>query len=108
MENSNTIDFLLSQQLVGHSKGVRCVCVLSDDTIVTGGQEGLVILWRLHENTQTHNFYKKLEHHTNFVFSLTCSLVSGPITFYSGGFDQRIFRLTADGDPMTQFNCVFL
>ncbi|CEM37601.1 unnamed protein product [Vitrella brassicaformis CCMP3155] len=98
-------DFVLSQQLVGHQKAVRCVCVLRDGRLVTGDLDGNVILWRRAEVDHRFHHERSFTHHTNFVYAVCGSEITagGGVFFYTGGYDKRVCRVSVDGTVVNQY-----
>jgi len=88
----------LSQQLVGHEAAVRCLAILRDNRIVSGGLDKQINVWKLVDTV----FMKEntLLHHEDFVYALCASADGG---FYSGGKDKAIYRLDTSGNPVAQF-----
>lgn len=91
--------YSLSKELVGHKGCVRCVCVLKDNRIVTGGLDNQIIIWKC-----TNNYWKQelhLLHHNKYILALESSNSKSSdkycdIEFYSGGLDEIIYRLSAN------------
>mmetsp|Transcript_26757 Transcript_26757/g.61649 ORF Transcript_26757/g.61649 Transcript_26757/m.61649 type:complete len:743 (+) Transcript_26757:84-2312(+) len=94
------VEFELSQQLVGHESIVRCATVLPDDSIVTGGWDAMVIVWRKSEEGYTMD--KQLQHHSEPVTTLSASS-SSPGAFYSGSKDKMAVKIDAEGNPVVQY-----
>ncbi|KAH8584149.1 uncharacterized protein ELE39_001652 [Cryptosporidium sp. chipmunk genotype I] len=94
--------YFLSKELNGHEGCARCVCVLNDNRVVTGGLDNRVIIWNYVENTWIQELY--LLHHKRYVLALEPSSIqrndeSQEVQFYSGGLDEIIYRLSAkDGE----------
>ncbi|KAH8738914.1 hypothetical protein FG386_000780 [Cryptosporidium ryanae] len=94
-----TKGYHLSNELYGHEKCIRCVCILEDDRIVTGGLDNKIYIWN---NIGYNNWRweRCLSHHTRYVLALEASKSSldkyQKNTFYSGGLDQIIYRVSAD------------
>ncbi|KAJ1610008.1 hypothetical protein OJ253_1341 [Cryptosporidium canis] len=97
----------LSEELVGHKGCVRCICVLKDNRIVTGGLDNQIIIWKC-----TDRFWKQelnLTHHNKYILALEPSnsklnYESHDIEFYSGGLDKIIYRLSANnGSIVSEF-----
>ncbi|OII72059.1 uncharacterized protein cubi_01392 [Cryptosporidium ubiquitum] len=90
--------YSLSKELKGHEGCARCVCVLKDNRIVTGGLDNQIIIWNYINDAwmQEH----QLLHHKKYVLALEPSKTqqndeSNQIYFYSGGLDEIIYRLSA-------------
>eukprot|EP00929_Paragymnodinium_shiwhaense_P074291 TRINITY_DN38005_c0_g1_i1.p1 TRINITY_DN38005_c0_g1~~TRINITY_DN38005_c0_g1_i1.p1 ORF type:complete len:746 (-),score=178.12 TRINITY_DN38005_c0_g1_i1:176-2413(-) len=96
------VDYELSQQLEGHGSQVRCVIAVGDSTIVTGGLDAQVIMWRRASPKEGFTLLKKLTHHSETVYALATSHDT-PGGFYSGSKDKTAVRLDADGNPILQF-----
>ncbi|CAE7260862.1 Tiparp, partial [Symbiodinium microadriaticum] len=77
------VDYELSQQLQGHESQVRCVAVLGDGTLVSGGLDSQVILWRRQGDAEKFEMVKKLGWHSDFVFVVAPSHTESG-SFYSG------------------------
>lgn len=92
------VDYALSQQLQGHESQVRCVAILHDGTLVTGGLDSQVIMWR--RSSESFALHKKLSHHADFIYALAPSLTSG---FYSGSKDRTAVHVDIEGNPVVQF-----
>ncbi|CAJ1433075.1 unnamed protein product, partial [Effrenium voratum] len=95
------VELELSQQLQGHESQVRCVALLGDGTLVSGGLDSQVIIWRRGEN-ESFALVKKLSLHTDFVFTLAASHAE-PGAFYSGSKDKTAFKCDREGNPCIQF-----
>lgn len=97
------VEYELSQQLQGHESQVRCATICSDGTLVTGGLDSQVIMWRRPSEDEGLALHKKLGHlHSDFVYALAPSL-STPGAFYSGSKDKTAIRVNGEGDPLIQF-----
>mmetsp|Transcript_49908 Transcript_49908/g.139713 ORF Transcript_49908/g.139713 Transcript_49908/m.139713 type:complete len:746 (+) Transcript_49908:75-2312(+) len=96
------VDYELSLQLQGHDSQVRCVAFLGNSTLVTGGLDAQVIMWRRPADTEPFALLKKLGHHSDFVYALAASHET-PGEFYSGSKDRTAVRLDAEGSPTLQF-----
>eukprot|EP00928_Gymnodinium_smaydae_P078677 TRINITY_DN62784_c0_g1_i1.p1 TRINITY_DN62784_c0_g1~~TRINITY_DN62784_c0_g1_i1.p1 ORF type:complete len:750 (-),score=174.68 TRINITY_DN62784_c0_g1_i1:117-2366(-) len=96
------VDFELSQQLQGHESQVRCAAILGDGSLVTGGLDSQVIVWRRPSETEGFALVKKLGHHSDFVYALAPSH-SSPGAFYSGSKDKTAMRVDKEGNPTLQF-----
>mmetsp|Transcript_32365 Transcript_32365/g.68977 ORF Transcript_32365/g.68977 Transcript_32365/m.68977 type:complete len:772 (+) Transcript_32365:3-2318(+) len=96
------VDYELSQQLQGHTSQVRCAAILGDSTIVTGGLDAQVIMWRRSSPAEGFALYKKLGHHSDFVYALGPS-ASTPGCFYSGSKDKTAVRIDPEGNPVMQY-----
>lgn len=96
------VEYALAQQLQGHESQVRCVAILRDGTLVTGGLDSQVIMWRRPSAAEPFALHKKLGHHTDFVYAVAPSLVSAS-SFYSGSKDKTAVRIDQDGNPVMQF-----
>ncbi|CAK9034831.1 Phospholipase A-2-activating protein (PLA2P) (PLAP), partial [Durusdinium trenchii] len=96
------VDFELSQQLQGHESQVRCLALLSDGALVSGGLDSQVIIWRRPSEEEGFIREKTLKHHTDFVFALAPSH-SEKGSFYSGSKDRLAFKCDREGNPCIQF-----
>eukprot|EP00392_Amoebophrya_sp_AT5.2_P019426 g20256.t1 len=100
-------DLELCQELQGHEKAVRCLCVLKNGWIVTGGVDALVCLFKPvyaedGKRVKHYDLDKRLHHHSDFVYAVADS-VEGD-WFYSGGREKTIFKLDyASGNRLLQF-----
>eukprot|EP00434_Breviolum_minutum_P002982 symbB.v1.2.002621.t1/scaffold139.1/size300179/4 len=94
------VEFELSQQLQGHESQVRCLALLSDGALVSGGLDCQVIIWKPNEG----GFVKEkiLKLHTDFVFTLAASHAEKG-SFYSGSKDRTAFKCDREGNPCIQF-----
>ncbi|KAH7647364.1 hypothetical protein FG379_003031 [Cryptosporidium bovis] len=106
MSNIND-NYSLSSELYGHEKCIRCVCILKDGRIVTGGLDNKIFIWNT-VDCCTWRWERCLTHHKKYVFALEPSdLPRGECqnnTFYSGGLDQIIYRVSAnDGKILLTF-----
>jgi len=96
------VEYELSQQLLGHGNQVRCVTILGDGTLVSGGLDAQVILWRRPTPTEGFVLHKKLSHHSDSVYAVAPSNeVQG--AFYSASKDKTAVRVDTDGNPVLQF-----
>ncbi|CUV05629.1 unnamed protein product [Cryptosporidium hominis] len=99
--------YILSKELTGHEGCARCVCVLKDNRIVTGGLDNQIIIWNYVENAWIQELH--LLHHKSYVLALEPSDIllneeSHEILFYSGGLDKIIYRLSAkDGKILATY-----
>lgn len=82
------MSFVLSQELKSHERGVRCVCVLDDDIIVTGGEDGFTIVW-MKDGEKYIETARGMNHEGRMVFCIA-SGIDGH--FYSGGGDFKIVK----------------
>ncbi|CAL1156760.1 unnamed protein product [Cladocopium goreaui] len=96
------VEFELSQQLQGHESQVRCLALLSDGALVSGGLDSQVIIWRRPSEGEGFVLEKKLKLHTDFVFTLAASH-SEKGSFYSGSKDRTAFKCDREGNPCIQF-----
>jgi len=96
------VDYELCQQLQGHESQVRCVAILPDGTLVSGGLDSCVIMWRRPSTTESFALHKKLGHHSDFVYALAPSHEADG-AFYSASKDRTAVRVDADGNPVVQF-----
>lgn len=96
------IDYELAQQLQGHESQVRCAAVLPNETLVTGGLDSQVIIWRRPTPDSGFELHKKLGHHDDFVLALTVSR-SSVGAFYSASKDRTAVRVDGEGNPTMQF-----
>lgn len=90
--------YTLSEELKGHKGCARCICVLKDNRIVTGGLDNQIIIWNYVNNVWIQEL--QLLHHKKYVLSLEPSNTQlnneyHEINFYSGGIDEIIYRLSA-------------
>mmetsp|Transcript_28111 Transcript_28111/g.81064 ORF Transcript_28111/g.81064 Transcript_28111/m.81064 type:complete len:740 (-) Transcript_28111:142-2361(-) len=90
------VDYELSQQLQGHESQVRCVAVLLDGTLVTGGLDSQIIVWRRPSVAEGFTVHKKLSHHSDFVYALAASSSTSG-AFYSGSKDRTAARVEPEG-----------
>jgi WD40 repeat protein len=121
--------FELSQELNCHSAAVRCVVVLKNGTIVTGGMDKLVCMWTKGGGSSgdasmgegggdgggenggtngaangTSNGYtleKSLQHHQDYIYCLADASESNH--FYSSSREPIIYKLDYEGSPNLQF-----
>jgi len=99
------VDYELSQQLQGHESQVRCVAVLSEQMLVSGGLDSQVIMWkrpRMEHGLGPFELHKKLGHHSDFVYALAPSHSSAG-AFYSGSKDRTAVRVDKEGNPVMQY-----
>eukprot|EP00931_Biecheleriopsis_adriatica_P101800 TRINITY_DN7687_c0_g1_i1.p1 TRINITY_DN7687_c0_g1~~TRINITY_DN7687_c0_g1_i1.p1 ORF type:complete len:770 (+),score=209.30 TRINITY_DN7687_c0_g1_i1:54-2312(+) len=96
------VDFELSQQLQGHESQVRCVAILDDGTLVSGGLDSQVIMWRRPSPTEGFVLLKKLGLHTDFIYALAPSHTESG-SFYSGSKDKTAMKCDSEGNPCLQF-----
>ncbi|KAF7459318.1 PUL domain-containing protein [Cryptosporidium felis] len=100
--------YFLTNELFGHEKCVRSVCVLSDDRIVTGGIDNKIIIWNNLNNIW--KIERQLTHHNKYILALEPSYIpighkNSEITFYSGGLEETIYRVSANnGRIVSRFN----
>ena len=99
-------DLELSQELEGHEKAVRSIACLKNGSIVTGGVDSVVCVWKkekLSEDApETYTIDKLLQHHGDFVYCV-CD-AAGSEHFYSGSKDKQIYKLDYVGNPVLQFS----
>lgn len=91
--------YSLSKELFGHKGCVRCVCVLKDNRIVTGGLDNQIIIWKFTNDYWNQELH--LLHHNKYILALESSDSKSSneihnIEFYSGGLDEVIYRLSAN------------
>lgn len=96
------VDYELSQQLVGHESHVRCVAVLGEDMLITGGLDAQVFMWKRASATEPFALLKTLHHHSDWVNDL-CPSHDAAGGFYSASKDKTACRLDAEGNPVRQF-----
>jgi len=96
------VEFELSQQLTGHESQVRCAAVLGDGTLVTGGLDSQVIMWRRPSPTEGFAHHKTLSLHSDFIYALAASHAE-PGCFYSASKDRTAMKVDKDGNPCMQF-----
>eukprot|EP00921_Rhytidocystis_pertsovi_P023526 GHVQ01037633.1.p1 GENE.GHVQ01037633.1~~GHVQ01037633.1.p1 ORF type:complete len:760 (+),score=110.44 GHVQ01037633.1:304-2583(+) len=87
MEGSTAAPYLLCGELRGHSKAVRCCCVLTDCTILSGGLDGVVIVWQKSPSGEYEEKHKWTLHGGGYVYSLCAD--PGGDTAVSGGQDGK-------------------
>ncbi|OII77687.1 phospholipase A-2-activating protein [Cryptosporidium andersoni] len=99
--------YYLSSELHGHTKSIRCICILKDDRIVTGGQDNKIIIWRKRTITGDDHLSTEwvmdmlLMYHKRYILTLEASSIGvgnseEAVSFYSSGLDQIIHRVSAD------------
>lgn len=92
--------FVLSKQLFGHSKDVRCACAISDTLIATGSNDNTIKIW----DTLSGELIQSLTKHTNFVTALATMTIPNsalPATTTTSSLDpaaQRKLLLSASYD----------
>mmetsp|Transcript_39387 Transcript_39387/g.116794 ORF Transcript_39387/g.116794 Transcript_39387/m.116794 type:complete len:743 (-) Transcript_39387:20-2248(-) len=96
------VDFELSQQLQGHESQVRCIAVLSVNSIATGALDSQVILWRRATPEAGFELHKRLTHHADFIYALAPSHAE-PGAFYSGSKDKTAVKCNEEGSPVIQY-----
>lgn len=80
--------FHLSKQLSGHKGDVRCACILKNNRLVTGGLDGMCIVWT---NLNLGDEPGKIEIHPNcgFIYAV-CAHPLNPDWFLCAGKDRRV------------------
>lgn len=96
------VEFELSQQLLGHESHVRCVAVIGEDTLVSGGLDAQVFMWKRPSATEPFVLLKTLHHHSDWVNDLATSHEM-PGGFYSASKDKTACRLDPEGNPIKQY-----
>lgn len=96
------VDYELSQQLQAHESQVRCLAVLTDGTIVSGGLDAQIAMWKRPSPGEPYALHKKLGHHSDFIYDLTPSH-DIPGAFYSASKDRTAVRIDAEGNPVQQY-----
>jgi len=96
------VEYELSQQLIGHESHVRCVAVIGEDTLISGGLDAQVFMWKRPSATEPFVLLKTLHHHSDWVNDLAASHET-PGQFYSASKDRTACRLDAEGNPVRQY-----
>jgi len=102
MADAMDVEFELSQQLVGHDSAVRCVMIMNETTLVSGGLDAQVIVWQRPSETAGFERIKTLCHHSDWVNALAASS-EVPGCFYSASKDKTAFRIDQDGNPVNRY-----
>eukprot|EP00920_Eleutheroschizon_duboscqi_P005260 GHVT01012127.1.p1 GENE.GHVT01012127.1~~GHVT01012127.1.p1 ORF type:complete len:809 (-),score=239.99 GHVT01012127.1:669-3095(-) len=107
--------FLLRQELAGHSKCVRCCCLLADERhVVSGGVDGAVLLWRIGEpdapqDAQPLGGLTNIQTFTHLssasIYSLArATSAPGELLFFMGSQDATAQRVDAlDGQVLSVY-----
>lgn len=96
------VDYELSQQLLGHDNQVRCVCCIGEDTLLSGGLDAQILMWKRPSANEQFVLAKTLVHHSDWVNQMAASSES-PGSFYSCSKDRTAFLIDAEGNPVRQF-----
>ncbi len=102
--------FELAQELKGHEASVRCLAVLKNGRIVTGGMDNLVCMWSTGGGEEpeaaaatAYKLEKTLTHHVDYIYCL-CDAEGGENEhFYSSSREPIIYKLDYSGNPVLQF-----
>merc|ERR1719498_380272 len=97
------VEYELAQQLTGHENQVRCVCPLGDDTLITGGLDAQILVWKRPSPGAPFAAepVKSICLHSDWVNDLAASFES-PGSFYSASKDRTALRIDPDGNPVRQ------
>lgn len=102
MADAMDVDYELSQQLVGHEGAVRCVCVIGEDTILSGGLDAQILMWKRESPTEPFGLQKTLCHHSDWITDIAPSSEL-PGGFYSASKDKTACQLDAEGNPLRSY-----
>ena len=113
MTDAMDVTYELSQELEGHEKAVRSMAILDGGRLIaTGGVDHVVCLWKkskpdgaAEDAQEEWGLDKRLSHHTDFVYAIADSAVSGAAKnhFYTGGKEKLLYKVDYDGNPLLQF-----
>jgi len=94
------VDYELSQQLIGHDSPVRCVALIAEDTLATGGLDAQVLVWKRPTPNDKFAVVKTLAHHSDWVNDIAPAASGG---FYTASKDRTACRLDAEWNLQMKF-----
>lgn len=99
---TGTSAYVLSRELRGHTRDVRCACFVPPHSVATGSHDTTVCVWDLRADGAEP--VRTLIGHTKGVGALACYRSAGRVRLLSGGYDSAVFVWDADGagggDPL--------